>query len=94
MGIRFTSQQYPAIKTAMMTRAIIFTCGPGNGKMTTTVGMIHLFEAQGKHITLIAPIRSKWNLFSETKGGEAKTIHRLLEFSPQMNAFNAIARNC
>ena len=93
MGTRFTPQQYQAFKTAMTACAIIFTGGPCNSKMTTTVSMIHWFEAQRKHINLIAPIRSTCNCLSETKGGEAKTIHRLLEFSPQMNAFKCNCQN-
>ena len=34
---------------------MILTGGPGTGKTTTVVGMIRLFEAQGKRITLTAP---------------------------------------
>ena len=93
MRIRFAPQQREAIQTAMTTRAMILTGGPGTGKTTTTVGMIRLFEAQGKHITLTAPTGRAAKRLSETTGGEAKTIHRLLEFSPQINSFKRNRQN-
>ena len=93
MRIRFAPQQREAIHTALTTRAMILTGGPGTGKTTTTVGMIRLFEAQGRHITLTAPTGRAAKRLSETTGGEAKTIHRLLEFSPQINSFKRNRQN-
>ena len=93
MRIRFAPQQREAIHTAMTTPAMILTGGPGTGKTTTVVGMIRLFEAQGRHITLAAPTGRAAKRLSETTGGEAKTIHRLLEFSPQINAFKRDRHN-
>ena len=91
MGIRFAPQQREAIHTAMTARAMILTGGPGTGKTTTTVGMIRLFEAQDRHITLTAPTGRAAKRLSETTGGEAKTIHRLLEFS--INGFKRNRQN-
>ena len=93
MRIQFAPQQREAIHTAMTARAMILTGGPGTGKTTTTVGMIRLFAAQGKHITLTAPTGRAAKRLSETTGGEAKTIHRLLEFSPQINSFKRNRQN-
>ena len=93
MRIQFAPQQHEAIRTAMTARAMILTGGPGTGKTTTTVGMIRLFAAQGKHITLTAPTGRAAKRLSETTGGEAKTIHRLLEFSPQINSFKRNRQN-
>ena len=93
MRIQFAPQQREAIRTAMAARTMILTGGPGTGKTTTVVGMIRLFEAQGKHITLTAPTGRAAKRLSETTGGEAKTIHRLLEFSPQINSFKRNRQN-
>ncbi len=93
MDLQFAQQQREAILTAMTARAMILTGGPGTGKTTTTVGMIRLFEAQGKHITLTAPTGRAAKRLSETTGGEAKTIHRLLEFSPRINSFKRNRQN-
>ena len=93
MGIHFAPQQREAVHTAMTARAMILTGGPGTGKTTTTVGMIRLCESQGRHITLTAPTGRAAKRLSETTGGEAKTIHRLLEFSPQINGFKRNRQN-
>ena len=93
MDLHFAPQQRKAILTAMTTRAMILTGGPGTGKTTTVVGMIRLFEAQGRRITLTAPTGRAAKRLSETTGGEAKTIHRLLEFSPQINSFKRNRQN-
>ena len=93
MRIRFALQQREAIYTAMTTPALILTGGPGTGKTTTVVGMIRLFEAEGRRITLTAPTGRAAKRLSETTGSEAKTIHRLLEFSPQNNGFKRNRQN-
>ena len=93
MRIHFAPQQREAIHTAMTARAMILTGGPGTGKTTTTVGMIRLFAAQGRRITLTAPTGRAAKRLSETTSGEAKTIHRLLEFSPQINSFKRNRQN-
>lgn len=93
MHIRFAPQQREAIYTALTTRVMILTGGPGTGKTTTTVGMIRLFEAEGRRIALTAPTGRAAKRLSETTGREAKTIHRLLEFSPQENGFKRNRQN-
>ena len=93
MDLHFAPQQRKAIYTAMTTPAMILTGGPGTGKTTTVVGMIRLFEAEGRRITLTAPTGRAAKRLSETTGREAKTIHRLLEFSPQNNGFKRNRQN-
>ena len=93
MDIRFAPQQRKAIYTAMTTPAMILTGGPGTGKTTTVLGMIRLFEAEGRRITLTAPTGRAAKRLSETTGSEAKTIHRLLEFSPRNNGFKRNRQN-
>ena len=87
MHIEFASQQREAIQTALSERLMILTGGPGTGKTTTTVGMIHLFEKDNRTIVLAAPTGRAAKRLSETTGREAKTIHRLLEYSFQDNGF-------
>ncbi|MBI1923325.1 AAA family ATPase, partial [Candidatus Poribacteria bacterium] len=87
MGIHFAAHQREAIKTAVASRVMILTGGPGTGKTTTTIGMLRLFEELGKRVALAAPTGRAAKRLSETTGREAKTIHRLLEYSPQENGF-------
>ena len=93
MRMSFAANQREAIRKALTSRAMILTGGPGTGKTTTTTGIIHLFEQLGRRITLAAPTGRAAKRLSETTKREAKTIHRLLEFSPQENGFKRNAEN-
>ena len=93
MRMSFAANQREAIRKALTSRAIILTGGPGTGKTTTTTGIIHLFEQLGRRITLAAPTGRAAKRLSETTKRDAKTIHRLLEFSPQENGFKRNAEN-
>ena len=87
MGIDFAANQREAVKTALTAKVMLLTGGPGTGKTTTTIGMLHLFDALERRVLLAAPTGRAAKRISETTGREAKTIHRLLEFSPQDNGF-------
>ena len=66
---------------------LVLTGGPGTGKTTTIKGLIALLEARKKKIALAAPTGRAAKRMSEATGHEAKTIHRLLKFSPSEMAF-------
>lgn len=87
MRIHFAANQREAVKTALTAKVMLLTGGPGTGKTTTTIGMIRLFEVLEKRVLLAAPTGRAAKRLTETTGREAKTIHRLLEFSPQENGF-------
>ena len=93
MRMSFAEDQRKAISKALTSRTMILTGGPGTGKTTTTIGIIHLFEQLGRRVTLAAPTGRAAKRLSETTGREAKTIHRLLEFSPQENGFKRNTEN-
>lgn len=93
MGMRFAANQREAIRTAITSRAMILTGGPGTGKTTTIIGIIRLFEQLSQRIVLAAPTGRAAKRLSETTGREAKTIHRLLEFSPQEMGFKRNQEN-
>lgn len=76
--------QVEAIKTALSSKVMVLTGGPGTGKTTTTLGIISAYQAAGCKIILAAPTGRAAKRMSETTGMEAKTIHRLLEYkSPE-----------
>ena len=72
--------QLEAINTAVRSKIMVLTGGPGTGKSTTTMGIIRAF--QGQQILLAAPTGRAAKRMSEVTRMEAKTIHRLLEFKP------------
>ena len=93
MGMRFAANQREAIRIAITSRAMILTGGPGTGKTTTIIGIIRLFDQLSQRIVLAAPTGRAAKRLSETTGREAKTIHRLLEFSPQEMGFKRNQEN-
>ena len=74
--------QLQAIETAVRSKILILTGGPGTGKTTTTLGIISAFRSAGASILLAAPTGRAAKRLSEATGLEAKTIHRLLEVKP------------
>jgi len=81
-GMEYDEIQMQAILTAVQNKVMILTGGPGTGKTTTTLGIIKAFQFVQADILLAAPTGRAAKRMSETTGMEAKTIHRLLEFSP------------
>ncbi|MDO4415896.1 MAG: ATP-dependent RecD-like DNA helicase [Erysipelotrichaceae bacterium] len=81
-GMKYDSVQLQAISTALSSKILILTGGPGTGKTTTTLGIISAFRESGASILLAAPTGRAAKRLSETTNMEAKTIHRLLEYKP------------
>ncbi len=85
--IRFAELQRVSLRKALSHSLLVITGGPGTGKTTTVRGIIKLFEARGKRIALAAPTGRAAKRMFEATGREAKTIHRLLQFSPRKTRF-------
>lgn len=82
LEIELDEAQRSAVAGAVSNGLFILTGGPGTGKTTTINSMIRFFQSEGMEILLAAPTGRAAKRMSETTGHEAKTIHRLLEFSP------------
>lgn len=81
-NIHLTDQQKSAIQMALTNKISVLTGGPGTGKSTITGSLISILKAHHGTVILAAPTGRAAKRLSETTGLEAKTIHRLLEFSP------------
>ena len=87
MGIAFAERQKEAIKMALQERILVITGGPGTGKTTIVRGIVSACDALGIEASLAAPTGRAAKRLSEATSREAKTIHRLLEFSPAKGNF-------
>ena len=87
--IEFSQRQREAILMALRRGLLVITGGPGTGKTTIIKCIISLLSEFGE-VVLCAPTGRAAKRMSETSGREARTIHRLLEYSPQEDGF---ARN-
>lgn len=79
--ISFAEKQVIAMKEAMENGLVVITGGPGTGKTTIINGIIKLCEDMNLSVSLAAPTGRAAKRMTETTGKEAKTIHRLLEYS-------------
>lgn len=80
-SMNYNNNQKQAIYTAMEKQVMVLTGGPGTGKTTTVLGIINLAEYYGMKVLLAAPTGRAAKRMKESTNREAKTIHRLLEYS-------------
>lgn len=80
-GINFAHKQRLAIEESINNGVMVMTGGPGTGKTTIINAIIKIFEDQGLTVHLAAPTGRAAKRMTEATGKEAKTIHRLLEYS-------------
>ncbi|HHY90972.1 MAG TPA: ATP-dependent RecD-like DNA helicase [Clostridiales bacterium] len=79
--IELAENQRTAVLEAVQNGVLVITGGPGTGKTTALNTIIRLFERHHFNIALAAPTGRAAKRLSEATGREAKTIHRLLEYS-------------
>jgi exodeoxyribonuclease V alpha subunit len=80
-GMRYASLQRRALFDALENGVMLLTGGPGTGKTTVVRALLHIFDSMGLNIALCAPTGRAAKRLSESTSCEAKTIHRLLEYS-------------
>lgn len=81
-AFQLVASQRDAVRMALTKRVSVLTGGPGTGKTTITRAIIQLLQAKGHSVLLAAPTGRAAKRLSELTDLPAKTIHRLLEFSP------------
>jgi len=87
LKIQLAENQKQALKEAIDKKVMVITGGPGTGKTTLINSIIRIYNKLGQRVLLAAPTGRAAKRMSEATGHEAKTIHRLLEFSPKEGGF-------
>ncbi len=87
LRLRLAPQQREAVRLAAGEKLLVITGGPGTGKTTIIRAILELFTGTGSSVLLAAPTGRAAKRMSEATGAEAKTIHRLLKYSPQTGGF-------
>jgi exodeoxyribonuclease V alpha subunit len=82
VSLQLNETQRRAVREALTSKVTVLTGGPGTGKTTALQTVIRLLEKTGHSYALAAPTGRAAKRLSEATGRPAKTIHRLLEFSP------------
>ncbi len=87
LGVTLSDRQRDAVVTALTRRVMVLTGGPGTGKTTAVRAVVAAFHAQDLDVALCAPTGRAARRLSEVSGEDAKTIHRLLGYSPDEGEF-------
>ncbi len=80
-GIEYAALQRQAIIDALENGVMLLTGGPGTGKTTVVRALLSIFSSMDLKVALCAPTGRAAKRLSESTSYEAKTIHRLLEYS-------------
>lgn len=81
-AIEYAKMQKLAILKCVTNGVTVLTGGPGTGKTTVIKAVLQIFAHFGMKCALCAPTGRASKRMSEATSNEAKTIHRLLEVSP------------
>jgi exodeoxyribonuclease V alpha subunit len=85
--IKLAREQRDAVARALSSPLLVITGGPGVGKTTIVRGAVEVLESLGVEVSLAAPTGRAAKRLSEATGRQARTLHRLLEWSPQGGGF-------
>lgn len=87
LTITLAAKQVEAMRCAAENKVMIITGGPGTGKTTIINAILKIFSTLRVTIMLAAPTGRAAKRMSEATGHEAKTIHRMLEYSIRKGGF-------
>ncbi|MCI4625054.1 MAG: ATP-dependent RecD-like DNA helicase [Candidatus Magnetoovum sp. WYHC-5] len=93
LNIKLHPMQEEAVRQSFDKKILIITGGPGTGKTTILNSIIKIYKQLGQRILLTAPTGRAAKRLSETTGLEAKTIHRLLDYSFKDGGFKKNDKN-
>ena len=86
-GVELTPQQAEAVRLALANKVSVLTGGPGTGKTTTLRALIDVLVRTRHRFLLASPTGRAAKRLSEATGQPARTIHRMLGFSPAEHGF-------
>lgn len=87
LSINLAEKQIEAVKCAAENKVMVITGGPGTGKTTIINAILKIFSKLQGEAMLAAPTGRAAKRMSEATRYEAKTVHRMLEYSVQKGGF-------
>ncbi len=82
-----TEEQEEAVRLAVTERVCVLTGGPGTGKTTILKAVLNILGGAGQACALAATTGRAAKRMTEATGAEARTLHRLLEYSYDEDAY-------
>ena len=93
LAITLSENQVQAVRVAITRKVMVITGGPGTGKTTIVNSILRILGRVPARVLLAAPTGRAAKRMSEATGGEAKTIHRMLEYNFQKGGFQRNEEN-
>ena len=93
ISFNLAERQSLAVQTAIQSKLMIITGGPGTGKTTVINAVIRIFKELNLKVLLAAPTGRAANRMNEATSFPAKTIHRALEYTPNQGSFRRDREN-
>ncbi len=91
--IELAAEQRQAFEVLQHAKVMVLTGGPGTGKTTLLRGLTACLADLGLSLALAAPTGRAARRMAEATRRDARTIHRLLEFTPRSMSFERNAGN-
>ncbi|HPO15830.1 MAG TPA: ATP-dependent RecD-like DNA helicase [Candidatus Hydrogenedentes bacterium] len=86
-AITLSPEQQEAVRIGVTAKVMVITGGPGTGKTTVINSILAILEKKGLSFLLTAPTGRAAKRMEGATGHDARTIHRLLEYSPKQGGF-------
>jgi len=87
LNVKLADNQKKAVNVSATGKVLVVTGGPGTGKTTIINAIIKIYKALQLKVLLAAPTGRAAKRMHEATGHEAKTLHRLLEYTPINGGF-------
>jgi exodeoxyribonuclease V alpha subunit len=87
LGIALAPGQVEGLRAALGRGLAVITGGPGTGKTTMLKCLLAICERRQLWVELATPTGRAARRMSYATGGQAKTIHRMLQFAPGQGGF-------
>lgn len=87
LSIVLATDQQTALRATLEDNVVVITGGPGTGKTTLIRALVMIFVRLEQRVLLSAPTGRAAKRMTEAAGAEARTVHRLLEYSFKTGGF-------
>ena len=93
LTMSLADNQAAAVRSALKSKVLVVTGGPGTGKTTIVKAILLIYRRMRAGVLLAAPTGRAAKRLAEACGHEAKTLHRMLEYSLQQGGFQRNEEN-